>query len=238
MALSEPVSSEKPARLPSWLRYTVLAALIALVALFAWLTWNNGSGLIPSAFSRSMPLKNPVALAWDGKDHLYALDDRYYRIIELTAAGEVVRHIDSRAVDPRHFEYFEALTVDDQGALYAAKVVYFVDTEIIDYEQICCYPPEGDERVLYTLRHDGDDAAFDARIVTLQVASGWIHFDVRSTDTIELWRAPRSHPPLPPSRPSSLPTGSPLRRTAASSSPTSSTSACIASTGTGSCGCT
>ncbi|HET6485748.1 MAG TPA: adenylate/guanylate cyclase domain-containing protein [Spirochaetia bacterium] len=184
MATSEPSPQGR------WLRYSLLALLIAATAALTRLAWSDRGGLTASAFQRRMPLKNPVSVAWDGKDHLYALDDRFFRILELTADGRVVRQFYAHSVDPRHYEYWEELAVDGDGVLYAAKVEYFIDSELIDSEQICRYPPGGAEQILYTVHHEGDTEAYDSRLLTLQIKGGWLYFDVRAPDQVALWRLP------------------------------------------------
>ena len=90
--------------------------------------------------------------------------------------------------DPEHYEYWSELAVDAEGVLYATKVVYFVDTELVDYEEIDRYPPGGGEEVLYTLDHQEDEYAYDTRLLTLQVHDGYLYFDVRLEQAVELWR--------------------------------------------------
>jgi class 3 adenylate cyclase/HAMP domain-containing protein len=128
-------------------------------------------------------------VALDGRGTLYALDDKYFRILEIDREGKVVRQLRSRPMDRAHFQYWSELAVDED-VLYASKVVYFVDTEIVDYEEIDRYPPGGGEEVLYLLKHEGDTEVYDTRLLTLQPRGGYLYFDVRGPRSVELRRVP------------------------------------------------
>ncbi len=93
-------------------------------------------------------------------------------------------------VDPAHYEYWSELAVDAEGTLYASKVVYFVDTELVDYEEIDRFAPGGREEVLYTLDHGEDEYPFDTHLLTLQVHGDHLYFDVRGEESVGLWRVP------------------------------------------------
>jgi class 3 adenylate cyclase/HAMP domain-containing protein len=171
-----------------FLRYILLVPFFLITAGLAWFTWGLRDGLTMSAFERRMPLKNPVAVAWDGKDHLYALDDKYFRIVQMDLQGQVTRQLRVQADDRGRYSYWSELAVDPEGVLFTSKVVYSVETEIVEWEEISRIQPDGGEKVLYILKHEGDTEAYDTRILTLQVREGWLYFDVRGDETVALWR--------------------------------------------------
>jgi len=187
-----PQSTPSPARvrMPSWLRYALLAPLCLLVAGLAWLTWTRRDGLVLSALQRRIPLVRPVSVTLDSRGTLYALDNKYFRILEIDASGRAVSRRYVQPDDPRHYEYWSELAVDGDGVLYATKVIYFLDTELVDYEEIDRYPPGGGEEVLYTLDHGEDAYPFDTHLLTLQVHDGHLFFDVRGEESVGLWRLP------------------------------------------------
>ena len=187
MSVTTSQSSDRAA-LPAWLRYAILALLGLLVAGLAWFTWTRRDGLTLAALRRRIPLARPVSVALDAKGTLYTLDDKYFRILGIDAGGRAVSMRTVTPVDARHYEYWSELAVDADGVLYATKVVYFLDTELVDYEQIARYPPGGREEVLYTLDHGEDEYAYDTHLLTLQVRDDWLYFDVRHEEKVELWR--------------------------------------------------
>jgi adenylate cyclase len=171
-----------------WLRYALVVPLALLVAGLAWFTWTHRSGLTFSALERRIPLRRPVSVTLDAKGTLFTLDDKYFRILEIDASGRAVSQRYVRPDDAEHNEYWSELAVDADGVLYATKVVYFIATELIDYEEIDRYPPGGREEVLYTLDHEKDEYAYDTHLLTLQVHDGHLYFDVRRQESVELWR--------------------------------------------------
>ncbi|MCX7029113.1 MAG: HAMP domain-containing protein [Spirochaetes bacterium] len=185
-----PENAPSPARapMPAWLRYALVAPLCLLVAGLAWLAWTKRDGMTLSALERRIPLRRPVSVTLDTRGTLYTLDDKYFRILGIDASGRAVSQRYVRPDDAEHYEYWSELAVDADGVLYATKVVYFLDTELVDYEEIDRYPPGGREEVLYTLDHDADEYAYDTRLLTLQVHDGHLYFDVRREEAVELWR--------------------------------------------------
>ena len=167
---------------PSW------HLLCFLVAALAWLAWTHRDGLVLSALQRRIPLARPVSVTLDSRGTLYTLDDKYFRILGIDASGRAVSERYVQSDDPERYEYWSELAVDAEGVLYATKVVYFVDTELVDYEEIDRYPPGGGEEVLYTLDHEEDEYAYDTHLLTLQVHDGFLYFDVRRKESVELWR--------------------------------------------------
>jgi adenylate cyclase len=184
------MSNSERSRRAAWVRHLILVPLCALVAVCAWLAWAQRAGLEVSAFRRRIPLRHPVSVALDARGTLSVLDDKYFRILQIDKEGRVVRRLGVKPDDRAHNEYWSEIAVDAEGVLYAAKVVYFIDTEIVDYEEINRYPPGGGEEVLYTLDHQGDEDTFDTRLLTLQVRDGSLYFDVRTEKRVELWRLP------------------------------------------------
>lgn len=176
------------ARLPRWLRHALAAPLCLLVASLAWFVLTHRDGLTIAALQRRIPLARPVSVTLDARGTLYTLDDKYFRILGIDSSGRAVSQRYVRPDDPQHYEYWSELAVDADGTLYATKVVYFLDTELVDYEEIDRYPPGGGEEVLYTLDHGEDEYAYDTRLLTLQVHDGWLYFDVRGDESVELWR--------------------------------------------------
>ncbi len=185
-----PEHAPSPGRapIPGWLRYALAGLLCLLVAGLAWITWTQRSGLVLSALQRRIPLARPVSVTLDARGTLYTLDDKYFRILGIDASGRAVSQRYVRSNDSQHYEYWSELAVDSDGVLYATKVVYFVDTELVDYEEIDRYPPGGREEVLYTLDHEEDEYAYDTHLLTLQVHDGYLYFDVRREEAVELWR--------------------------------------------------
>jgi adenylate cyclase len=183
----EPDLPPRRAGMPSWLRYAVLAPLALLVAGLAWVAWTNRDGLTLSALQRRIPLQRPVSVALDPRGTLYTLDDKYFRILGIDAEGRAtfLRYV--QPPDSAHYEYWSELAVDAEGTLYATRVVYFVDTELVDYEEIVRFLP-GREQVLYTLDHGEDEYPFDTHLLTLQVHDGHLSFDVRGEESVGLWR--------------------------------------------------
>ncbi|OHD74350.1 MAG: hypothetical protein A2177_00890 [Spirochaetes bacterium RBG_13_68_11] len=174
--------------IPGWLRHALVAPLCLLVAGLAWVAWAQRDGLVLSALQRRIPLRRPVSVTLDARGTLYTLDDKYFRILEIDASGRAVRQWYVRRDDQEHYAYWSELAADADGTLYATKVIYFVDTELVDYEQIVRFPPGGREEVLYALDHEDDEYAYDTRLLTLQVHDGHLYFDVRHEEAVELWR--------------------------------------------------
>ncbi len=187
-----PENPPSPARTrrPGWLRYAILAPLCLLVAVLAWFVWTHRDGLTVAALERRIPLARPVSVTLDDRGTLYTLDDKYFRILGIDAAGRAVSQRYVQPDDAEHYEYWSELAVDQDGVLYATKVVYFIDTELVDYEEIDRYPPGGREEVLYTLDHGEDEYAYDTHLLTLQVHDGHLYFDLRLEESVELWRLP------------------------------------------------
>ncbi len=185
---TETVSPPRRAGMPSWLRYAILAPLALLLAGLAWVAWDRRDGLALAALQRRIPLARPVSVALDDRGTLYTLDDKYFRILGIDAEGRATSLRYVQPPDPERYEYWSELAVDADGALYAAKVVYFVDTELVDYEEIDRFPPGGRPEVLYTLDHGEDEYAYDTHLLTLQVHGGHLYFDVRGEDSVGLWR--------------------------------------------------
>lgn len=175
-------------RMPGWLRHALVAPLCLLVAGIAWFVLTHRDGLTIAALQRRIPLARPVSVTLDARGTLYTLDDKYFRILGIDAAGRAVSLRTVRPDDAQHYEYWSELAVDADGTLYATKVVYFLETELVDYEEIARYPPGGGEEVLYTLDHGEDEYAYDTHLLTLQVHDGWLYFDVRGEESVELWR--------------------------------------------------
>jgi class 3 adenylate cyclase len=171
-------------------RLLLVLPLSALVAVSAWLAWTQRAGLQAEAFRRRIPLKNPVSVALDGNGTLSVLDDKYFRILQIDRRGRILRRLSVQPHDKAHYEYWSELAVDAEGALYAANVVYYLEDETLDYEEILRYPPRGAAEVLYTLDHEGDEDTYDTRLLTLQIRGGWLYFDVRQEDKVELLRLP------------------------------------------------
>lgn len=176
--------------MPGWLRHALLVPQVLLVGALAWAAWSLRDGLTVSALQRRIPLRRPVSVALDPKGTLYTLDDKYFRILGIDAEGRAVWQRSVRPADAAHYEYWSELAVDADGALYASKVVYFVDTELVDYEEIDRFAPGGSEQVLYRLDHGEDEYPFDTRLLTLQVRDGHLWFDVRGDESVALWRVP------------------------------------------------
>jgi class 3 adenylate cyclase len=174
--------------MPAWLRNALVAPLFLLVAALAWLAWTHRDGLTRTALERRIPLARPVSVTLDSRGTLYTLDDKYFRILGIDASGRALSEWYVQPGDPEHNEYWSELAVDPDGVLYATKVVYFVDTELVDYEEIDRYPPGGREEVLYTLDHGRDADVYDTRLLTLQVHDGYLYFDVRGEESVQLWR--------------------------------------------------
>jgi hypothetical protein len=131
------------AGIPPWLRYAVLAPLALLVAGLAWVAWTSRDGLTLSALQRRIPLQRPVSVALDPRGTLYTLDDKYFRILGIDAERRATSLWYVQPADSAHYEYWSELAVDAEGTLYATRVVYFVDTELVDYEEIVRLPGRG-----------------------------------------------------------------------------------------------
>lgn len=186
---AEPETPHRRVGMPAWLRYAVVVPLCALTAGLAWFAWTHRDGLSLSALQRRIPLQRPVSVALDPRGTLYTLDDKYFRILGIDAEGRATSMRYVQPADPAHYEYWSELAVDAEGTLYATKVVYFVDTELVDYEEIDRFLP-GRVQVLYTLDHGEDEYPFDTHLLTLQVHGGHLYFDVRSEESVELFRVP------------------------------------------------
>jgi adenylate cyclase len=186
---AEPDSPPRRAGMPSWLRYAVLAPLVLLAAGLAWVAWDRRDDLTLSALQRRIPLARPVSVALDNRGTLYTLDDKYFRILGIDAEGRATSMRYVQPADPAHYAYWSELAVDADGTLYATRVVYFVDTELVDYEEIVRFLP-GRVQVLYTLDHGEDEYPFDTQLLTLQVHDGHLYFDVRGEESVGLYRVP------------------------------------------------
>jgi adenylate cyclase len=186
---------ERPSSVPgrphrARLRRLFILPLLGLVGVCAWLTWTQRAGLQASAFRRRLALRNPVSVALDTHGTLSVLDDKYFRILQIDRDGRVVRRLSVQPPDRAHYEYWTETAVDPEGALFAIKVVYLVENELVDYEQIIRYPPRGAAEVLYTLDHEKDEDTYDTRLLGLQARGGWLYFDVRGDEKVGFWRVP------------------------------------------------
>jgi class 3 adenylate cyclase len=174
--------------MPAWLRHVLVVPLAVLVTGLAWVAWSQRDGLVLSALQRRIPLRRPVSVTLDGRGTIHTLDDKYFRILGIDAAGRATTLRYVRPDDSAHYEYWSELAVDAEGTLYATKVVYFVDTELVDYEEIVRFAPGGREEVLTTLDHGDDEYPFDTHLLTLQVHERHLYFDVRGGESVGLWR--------------------------------------------------
>ncbi len=172
----------------AWLRRLLALPLLVLVAACAWLTWTQRAGLQASAFRRHIALRNPVSVSLDGRGTLSILDDKYFRILQIDRDGRVVRSLSVQPHDRAHYEYWTETAVDSGGDLYAINVVYLVENELVDYEEIVRYPPRGAPQVLYTQDHQADEDTYDTRLLGLQVRGSWLYFDVRGDEKVGFWR--------------------------------------------------
>ncbi len=173
---------------PAWLRVLLPVLLLGVVALCAWVTWDQREGLQASAFDRRVALRNPVSVSLDGQGTLSILDDKYFRILQIDRDGRVVRRLSVQPHDREHYEYWTETAVDSGGTLYAINVVYLVENELVDYEEIIRYPARGTAEVLYTFEHEADEDTYDTRLLGLQVRGSWLYFDVRGDEKVELMR--------------------------------------------------